>query len=205
MASADVAYPACALEELRRRGLVVVMRAGLGVGQEAAVVDAAGDDRDAALDAFGQQLLEGDLVQKGVAARQQEAVEVAFTGEACKHLRLVHARAHSADRAIGAQTIERFISAPDGLVVVVVGVVDVQDVDAVEAQPREALLEGPHDSVVAEIEHRVDRGWALPGLAGLGWRVRAQKPADLARRREFVATLLSEYLAHSRLGQPMAV
>src|SRR6266436_6897669 len=117
MASADIAYAARALEELRRRGLVVVMRAVLGVGQDAAVVDAAGDDRNAALDAFGQQLLEGDLVQQGVAASQQEAVEVAFTGESRKHLGLVHAGAHSSDGAVGAQAIERSICASHGVVV----------------------------------------------------------------------------------------
>jgi len=52
------------------------------------------------------------------------------------------------------------------LVVVIVGVENVQDVDAVEAKPLEALLERVHDSVVGEVEHRVDRWHALKLLPG---------------------------------------
>ncbi len=118
---------------------------------------------------------------------------------------LVHAGAHSSDGAVGAQAIERSICVSQGVVVVVVGVVDVEDVDAVEAQPSQALMERPHDPVVAEIEHRVDRRRAAPGLAGLGQRVRAEESANLARKREFVARLLRENLAHSRLGEPVPV
>src|SRR5207245_2935450 len=166
---ADVADLLRALQELSRSGLIVVMSAGLGIGQDPAVVDAAGDDRDPALDAFGQQLLQRDLVEEGVAAREQETVEVALAREAGEHLSLVHAGTHGADDAFAAQAIQGAVGASERLAIVVVGVVNVQDVDAVEAKSLEALFERTHDSVVAGIEHRVDRGNATILLARF-WR-----------------------------------
>src|SRR5260370_31195610 len=82
---------------------------------------------------------------------------------------------------------------------------DVQDVDAVEAQPSQAFLEGRDDAVVTEVEHGVDGRRAAPGLAGFGQRVRTKKPADLTCEGEFVAGLLPEHLAQSQFSQPMAV
>src|SRR3982074_3253684 len=52
------AHPYRTLEERRRSVLVVVVSAGPRVGEDAAVVDAAGDDRDASLQADRQQLLQ---------------------------------------------------------------------------------------------------------------------------------------------------
>src|SRR5260370_32319326 len=82
---------------------------------------------------------------------------------------------------------------------------DVQDVDAVEAQPSQAFLEGPHDAVVTAVEHGVDGRRAAPGLAGFGQRFRTKKPADLTCEGEFVAGLLPQPLAQSQFTQPMAV
>ncbi len=124
-----------------RRGLVVVAGAGFGIGEDAAVVDATGEDRDPTLHALGQQLFEGDLVQQRIAAREQEAIEIAFARKSCKHLGLIHARADRSDHAIGAESIEGAVGTIDRVLVVVVGVMYVQDVDAAETKPLEALFE----------------------------------------------------------------
>src|SRR5207253_4406949 len=63
-----------AADEVGRGGDVVEGRAGAGIGQNAAVVDAPRDDRDVSRHAQGQQFPERRLVQQRVAPRQQEAV-----------------------------------------------------------------------------------------------------------------------------------
>src|SRR5205823_7667675 len=83
----------CPLDEGNRRRPVVVARPWFGLRQDAAVQHARGDDGHAAVEACGQELMKRHLVEKRVAAREQEAVEVALAREAREHFRLVHAGA----------------------------------------------------------------------------------------------------------------
>jgi hypothetical protein len=92
----------------RRSGCVVVRRAGLhAAGQDAGIVGPAQDHRDIALDALGQELGEAALLQQGVAAGQQHAVEVAGLDEAQAGVAFVDADADRADDAGLAQLVER--------------------------------------------------------------------------------------------------
>ena len=58
---------------------------------------------------------------------------------------------------LAAQLVERGVSTVDGFLPVVVRVVNVEDVDAIYAQAFEAIFEGAHDAVVAEVEHGLVR------------------------------------------------
>ena len=81
VAVADRPDLARALEQGGRRGRVVVARAGFGIGEDPAVVDAAAMIADALLDADGEQLVERHLVEQRVAAGEQEAVEVCLRAQ----------------------------------------------------------------------------------------------------------------------------
>src|SRR2546422_2228697 len=82
VAGTNIANALGAVDEVRRRGPVVVISARLRIRKDAAVVDATGDDRNAALETLGQQLLQPDLVEQRISAGEEEAVEIAFAGEA---------------------------------------------------------------------------------------------------------------------------
>src|ERR1700730_5242344 len=137
------------------------MGARFWISQDVAVVDPAGDDRDAALEAQREQLLEPHLVEQRVAAREQETVEVRLFRKLHEHLGLVHSGADGAYHPVLAQLIEGAIRAIDGVVEMVVGVMNVEDVDTPQAKPDEALLDRAHHAVVREIEYRV-QGWNAP-------------------------------------------
>ena len=84
--------------------------------------------------------------------------------------------------ALVAESRERAERAGQRLVVVVVGIVDERDIDAVETEPVEALLERAQRGVVGEVEVRLERRRALPRR-----RSRTKEPADLRRHDELVA------------------
>jgi hypothetical protein len=178
---------------------------GAGVGQDAAVEDAAGDDRDAASHAERQKLLRAAPVQERVAAGEQEAIEIRLAGKASQHLGLVHSRADRRDRAVRAQPVERAIRAAQRLVVMVVRVVDQQHVDTIEGEPREAFLDRAHHTVIREIENGIERRDALERLVWVGGRVGAQQTPDLGGQDEFVARLGAQHRAETALGQTAAV
>ena len=95
----------------------------------------------------------------------------------------------------------------DGRPPVVVGVVEVHDVDTFDAQPLQALVERPPDAVAAEVPHRpVVRHAMEDGRAGeLLGRGRAQEPTDLGRQHVAVARVLSEDGPQSPLRLAVAV
>ena len=187
---AEVAQPAGAVEDVGRRGRIVVRGAR---GEDAAVEDAAGDHGDAPIEAERQQLVGAARVEQRVPPREEEAVEVAGAGEPAERRGVVHADADRTHRAFGPQALERTVRAVDRLGVVVVRIVDENDVDAVEAQPVEALLEGTQRALVAEVEHRERRGTREGSLRRPG----RQEPPHLRREHELVGRDL--------LGEPGSV
>ena len=87
VAGADLLDVAGAGEDGRGGGGVVVVGAWGGAGrQDAGIVGATDDDADAALEAEGQEAVEGGLVEQGVAAGEEEAVEVARRGRSLRRL-----------------------------------------------------------------------------------------------------------------------
>jgi hypothetical protein len=98
-----------------------------------------------------QQFGERALVEEGVAARAQHHVDVGVLDEAGEHLGLVHARADRADDALRAELLQGRIALAEGLFGVVVRVVEVDDVDPVEAEPFQAGLQAAAYAVGAEV------------------------------------------------------
>ena len=181
-------------DDLRRRLHVVVarpvgaaLRAG---GQDAAVVGPAGDDADVLLQAQRQQLVQRALLQDRVAAGQQEAVEVAGARQAHQHLALIHAGADRADHALRAEPVQHRVGAVHHFREVLVRIMDVHDVQAVDAQPRQAVLQRALDPVGAVVVVALDHpgARAVPGLGeSAGARHVLEPPADLGRQHVAVA------------------
>ena len=71
--------------------------------------------------------------------------------EVGEHRRLVHPRTYGADDALGSQLVERRVAACEDVCPVVVGVVEVDDVQPIEAEALEALLERTADPIPAEV------------------------------------------------------
>ena len=81
------------------------------------------------------------MVEQGVAAGEQDAVDVDPADDPGQHRDVVRAQAHRADHAFVSQCGERRQRRGLRLVDVVVGVVDVDHVDPVQPEPREAVLD----------------------------------------------------------------
>lgn len=175
---------------------VVVGRAGAGVREQARVVDAADEDGDAVPLGGGQQVRAGTGVEEGVAARAQHDVDVGVAHEAGEHRGLVHPGADGPDDALGAQFLQCRVGLGERLLLVSVGVVEVGDVDAVEAEPGEALLQAATDTVGAEVP---DPARLLPSVAGY------EEAADLGRDDVRVAGPVGERGAEAAFGQPEPV
>jgi hypothetical protein len=142
VAGAHLADPCGPVHHLWRGGAVVERGAGTGAHREdAAVVRTARDDRDPALEAVRQELGERSLVQERVPPGEQEAVAVALPCERQLHLPLVHTGADGLDHPSGAELDENGEGFLQGLLVVVIGIMDEHDVDALESEARERGLE----------------------------------------------------------------
>ena len=86
----------------------------------------------------------------------------------------------------------------------IVRVVDVKDVDALDAQPRNALLDRTHDAVVREVKDGIERGRIGKRLAL--WRsARAEKAADLGREHELIARLGPQDGAETLLREAVSI
>ena len=107
---------------------------GPRIRQQPAVHDAHGHDGDALLLAQRKQLVQRGLVKERVPPGHHEDIEVALASEAGEHRGLVHARADGPHHALAAQPLQRRVGAADGRLPVVVRVMDVEDVDAVQAE-----------------------------------------------------------------------
>ena len=83
---------------------------------------------------------------------QQEAVEVGPGERGARASRTGSSGPDRANRAFVPQALERAERAARRFVEVIVGVVDVQHVDAVEGEALEALGDGAEDALLAEAE-----------------------------------------------------
>ena len=84
-------------------------------------------------------------------------------------------------------------------------VVHVEDVDAGQPEPLQAVLERAHDAVIGVVVDRVERQRMACGLGMHAGRVRAQQAADLGRQHPFVARPLAQRVADAALGLADAV
>ncbi|GHE14639.1 hypothetical protein GCM10010339_86040 [Streptomyces alanosinicus] len=137
----------------------------------------------------GQDVVQCRLVQERVAAGEHHHVGGGLPQEAGEHRRLVHAGADRADHALVAQVRERGRGFLGGLPPVVVRIVEIDDVEAVQARAAEGAFDRTQDAVAAEVPAAaqvVGNGEALvvhaPG-PGIGH----EEAADLGGQDVFVA------------------
>ena len=121
--------------------LVVVLGLArrLRAGKEAAVEDSGRDHADASLHAEGEEIVQAVLLEERVPAGEHHDVHVGRAHEPRKKRRVVHAGADRCDCALGSELCERGKAGGDHVLEVVVGIVEIGDVDPVEAQALEAL------------------------------------------------------------------
>jgi hypothetical protein len=89
-----------------RRGRIIVGRAGAGVGENAAVEDAGGEDRDAPLLARGQEPGCCGRVEERVPARHQHTVQVGPLDGPLQRPGLVHAYADRPDHLLRTELVD---------------------------------------------------------------------------------------------------
>lgn len=142
-----------------------------------------------------------------MAARAQHHVDVGVADEAGEHGGLVHAGADGSDDAFGAEPFEGRVGLAEGLVLVVVGVVEIDDVHAVEAEAFQARLQGAADAVGAEVpDAAVGGGHGEAVGEVVAARVgRLEKPAGLGGHRVRVAGQLPQDGAQPAFGEAEAV
>ena len=150
-------------------GTVVVPCAGLGPGQHAAV-EHPRSQVGHPLPGAGVDQIRGGPVEQGVAARHQHAVQVGPLQEHSRGGHRVGPQRDRSDRALVPQCHQRRVGALQRFMDVVVGVMDVHDVDPVHAETLQARLHRLHRRVVSEIEVDVDRavGTVRQQAASLG-------------------------------------
>jgi hypothetical protein len=81
------------------------------------------------------------LLEQRVAPREHDDVHVGVPDELGEHLGLIHPGADGADGALGPQLVKRRVPGVEHLGPVVVGIEQVDDVDAIEPEPLETSLE----------------------------------------------------------------
>ena len=95
-------------------------------------------------------LVRSRLVEERVATRHQHAIDEATFHETRQHRRLVHACADRADHTLVAQTAQGSERARNGLGLVRVGVMHVEDVDPVEPESVQAVVERTQGTIERE-------------------------------------------------------
>ena len=207
---ADRGDLACSGDEFRRSGTVLEVRVvrDLGLRQQPGVVHARGDHADPALQRQGKQVVKGGLIEQAVAARHHHDVDVASADELRQHRGLVHAGADRPDHPLLAQLDQRIDARRGGLVPVIVGIVEVDDVDVVDTQPLQARVERAQDPVPAEVplppgRGRNDEAVVVEFVGAIGGR--HEQPAHFGRDHVVVARILRERTAQARLGEPESV
>ena len=174
VAVADGLDPGDPVEDLRRRGIVIVEGAGFGAcGEDTRVIRPADDDPDTARRAQGQHRHERLLLQQRVAARKKEKIEIAPFREPLAGLPFVDAGTEGPDHALIAQLHQRLVSARHQLVqlwlqrlpravVEDVEIMGIENIDPVDAQPLQREFERPHHPVIGVVIDLVPRGHVEP-------------------------------------------
>src|SRR5215469_1504048 len=112
-------------------GCILVIKLGSGnrpTRQDAAVIRSADNNADVLLFTKRQKLLESRVINKSIAASQQETVEVCLPREARQHFGLVHACANRLHRTLATKLMERWVGAEQRFLIVVIGIVNEQNV-----------------------------------------------------------------------------
>ena len=177
--------------------------------QQAGVVDGGRDDRDVPLGGEAQHPLGTILLEERQPSRAHHDVDIRLLDEVGEHLALVHSGAEARDDALVAQLGERLRAGRRRGLPVIVGVVHVDDVDAVDAEPLEAVLDRAQHPVAAEVVHPAGVGRHVEAVRevalvrGLG--TRHQHAPDLRGQDVLVARVRGQRAPEAALREPEAV
>ncbi len=199
-------------QHVRRRIRIVE----LAVAHQQPGVERAADDDGAAEPLARVHERQALLLQQRVAPGEQGAVQPRLLQAVEDDLGFVDAQAEAGDAAIGPELFERAEAAlrREGLPVpgvpVAMGVgadvVHEQQVDALQAEPLQAVLERAHDAAVAVVVVRAERQRGGPAVVHrLHGGIGAHQPADLGADDEGIAGLLAQEGAHAVLAQRVPV
>ncbi len=136
-------------------------------------------------------------IEQREAAGDQHRVEIGVAQEEPRRLDDVRAERDGADDTVGPELRERRICAVDRLRQVILGIVDVDDVDPVETETLHARFQLAQRRIPAEVEHRVGAILRL-------WR-RDERAAGLGRDDHVVTTDRRQRPAEAGLGFPEPV
>ena len=100
--------------------------------------------------------------------------------------------------------VQRLVGAVKRFIEMVVRVVDVKDVDLVDAEPRHALVDGAHDAVVGEVEDGIER-WRFRKGVALRRPAGPEQLAHLGREDILVARLAAQNRAKTLLRKSVSV
>lgn len=141
----------------------------------------------------------------------EDDVDVGLAQEAGEHRGLVHAGADGSDHALRAELLQRRVALAEGRFPMVVGVVQIDDVDPVEAEASQAFLDAAADAVGAEVpaapvgvRHGESVGQSLVGRR-LGGGQRVEQTARLRGHRVLRPRPVAQGLAEAAFGEPEAV
>jgi hypothetical protein len=95
------------------------------------------------------------VIEQCVSAGEQETVKVTSLHETDDRLILRRADSHRANHPLPAEFVESYVSAFHHRIEVVRGIVEMENVNAVQAEPLKASLQGTHDPVIAKVERRM--------------------------------------------------
>ena len=88
---------------------------------------------------------------------------------------------------------------------VLVGIVNVEHVDAVGPQPIEALCDRAEHALLAEIEDGIDVGRAVVEANGIGIRHLSKQPADLCRDDDLISRNRVQRATEPRLSESVPI
>ena len=184
------------------------VRGGARTAQQPRVVHRRGDDVDAALRRERQQVGERLVVQQRESSGAHHDVDVGAADEFGERSGVVHAGADRRHHPLLPQFDERADALGRGLLEVVVGVVQVEDVEPVQPGAPQRVLDRPQNAVAAEVPDATGIGRHLEALpirltGRLG--ARHQNSSDLGRDDVLVARALTQLFAHAPLGETDAV
>src|SRR5260221_1961101 len=216
VAATDLVDPAHRVHHRSGRRMVIIRRAGAPPGrQDAGIERPADDDSDVPPDAERQKTVERRLLEKRIAAGEEDAVEIARLGETLTRRPLVKADADRADRLVLAQAQERAVAARHHLRKALVhrrlalmrpnvDVVDVNDVDPCKTQALQTVGDRAQDPLIGIVVLRGE-GEDVAKQPTIGRRLRMQQPSDFGREHEAVSLVVTQHGTDAMLAESVAV
>ena len=196
---------------------IIEMRTRDGTrGENAGIKDAADHQGRPGLRAKGQQRCSSGAVEQRVATCEQDTVERRTGQHVEAHLHLVHSQAVGRDGALAFQFVESLQASLEEVALVLsirlramrigTDIVNECDIDAIEAETREAEFHRSHDAIIRIVViHRERQGLDIAVVRHLIFRNGSQQPAHFCRKDIGFAWLIAQEIADTPFRQAETV